>query len=167
MRYRSIEREDLKRLRNWRNRDDIRSVTREYRLLNMVNQEDWLEDISRDKNNEIFIVEIGDSCVWVPIGVCGLCYINWVNRNAEVSIYIGNKKYRGRGLGRKILKFLESKAFKEFNLYKLWAEIFSNNISSIALFKSCGYVEEGRLKRQVFKDGEYQDSVFFSLYWIT
>ena len=158
--YRQIERWDLKLLRDWRNLDEIRSRTREYRLLNMVNQEDWFESMSRNRSNEMYLISLD----FISVGVCGLCNIDWVNRNAEVSVYIGAEYARRGGIGTAALKMLERKAFDEFNLHKLWAEIYSNNPISVALFEKCGYVEEGRLKEQVFKGGQYLDSVFFSLY---
>jgi len=158
--YRQIERRDLGLLRDWRNLDEIRIRTREYRLLNMTNQEDWFENISRDRTNEMYLISID----FIPVGVCGLCHIDWVNRNAEVSIYIGAEYARRGGTGTAALKMLERKAFDEFNLHKIYAEIFSNNMPSMELFKKCGYIEEGRLKEQVFKGGQYLDSVFFSLY---
>ena len=158
--YRQIERGDLGLLRDWRNQEDIRRCTREYRLLNMINQEDWFESISRDRNNEMYLMSID----LASVGVCGLCHIDWVNRNAEVSLYVGPENMRRQGIGAKMLRFLEVKAFDEFNLHKLWAEIFSNNTPSMKLFRKYGYVEEGRLKEQIFKGGKYWDSVFFSLY---
>lgn len=164
LRFRSIEKEDLELLRDWRNKPEIRAWTREYRLLNMLNQNDWFENMSRNRNNEMFLIEIFLNRSWVPIGVCGLCYIDWLNRNAEVSLYIGDGSFRGLGLGKRILKLLEEKAFKEFNLHKLWAEVYSGNGVSVKLFEKAGYIMEGRLKEQVFKNGGYQDSLFFSLY---
>ena len=164
LRFRAIEREDLEQLKTWRNKPGIRAWTREYRLLNMVNQEDWFESMSRNRNNEMLVIEILVDNNWVSIGVCGLCYIDWVNRHAEVSLYIGEHSFRGLGLGKRILGLLEEKAFREFNLHKLWAEIYSGNAASVKLFEKAGYVMEGRLKEQVFKNGEYQDSLFFSLH---
>lgn len=164
LRFRSIEREDLEQLKNWRNNSEIRSWTREYRLLNMENQNDWFKSMSRNKNNEMFLIEILLNNDWTPIGVCGLCYINWLSKNAEVSLYIGESGFRGLGLGKRILKFLKEKAFNELNLHKLWAEVYSGNAASMSLFEKAGYIMEGRLKQQVFKNGKYQDSVFFSLY---
>ena len=44
---RSLEKEDLETLRNWRNSKHIRKSTREYKLLNMINQKNWFESIHR------------------------------------------------------------------------------------------------------------------------
>lgn len=154
-----IERTYLLKMRDWRNNDELRSRTREYSLLNMENQVDWFEKVSRDRNNEMFAIH----CETGFIGVCGLCNIDWVNNNAEVSIYIGSKVHRGKGLGTEVLRLLEEKAFDEFNLHKLYAEIYSNNPVSEALFKRAGYKLEGTLKDHVYKCGEYRDSLMYGL----
>jgi len=154
-----IEKAYLLRMRDWRNDNELRSRTREYSLLNMVNQEDWFEKVSRDRNNEMFAIH----CEAGFIGVCGLCHIDWLNGTAEVSIYIGDSKQRGKGFGTEVLGLLKEKAFDEFNLHKLYAEIYSNNPASIALFEKSGYTLEGTLRKHVYKCGEYRDSLMYGL----
>lgn len=155
-----IEQEDLPQLRDWRNSPEIRLYTREYRLLNMENQQDWFEWVSKDRSTEMFGI-MADK--WL-VGVCGLTNINWVNRTAEISIYVGNPSYQGVGIGFEVLELLKQKAFEEFNLNKLWAEVYSSNTASLELFKKAGYKVEGILKKHVFKQGDYIDSHLFGLW---
>ena len=159
LRLRQIEERDLPRLRDWRNKDEIRECCREYRLLNMVNQREWFQYMSTNRGVEMFGIVRGDSL----IGVCGLCNINWVNRTAEVSLYIGPEELRGQGLGERVLQMLETKAFREFNLHRLWAEVYEFNITSMTLFESCGYEKEGVLRQHIFAQGCYWDSIVYGL----
>lgn len=159
VRLAQLEETYLSKMRDWRNGDDLRSRTREYSLLNMLNQEDWFEKVSRDRGNEMFAIH----CERGFVGVCGLCHIDWLNRTAEVSIYIGPEDCRGKGVGIDTLALLRDKAFNEFNLHKLWAEIYSNNHASIGLFEKAGYTLEGTLRKQVYKCGEYRDSLMYGL----
>lgn len=168
IRLRQLEYEDLESLRDWRNSDEIRGGTREYRLLNLVNQKDWFERVSRDKENEMFGIEVYKKSqhhfgIWELIGVCGLCYINWISRNAEISIYIGNENYRHRGIEVQALGLLKDKAFSEYNLQRLWAEVYAFNEYNIQLLEQSGFVYEGRLRRHVFKLGRYHDSLIYAL----
>ena len=155
---RQIEVEDLPQLREWRNDDQLRRYVREYRLLNMVNQCDWLDYISRSRDVEMFGIEAGD----VLVGVCGLCYINWVNRTAEVSLYAASA-LRDVNIAAQALVLLQHKAFEEFNLHRLWVEIYEFNLGNIELFEKCDYVLEGRLRKHVFKLGKYHDSLMYGL----
>lgn len=158
VRFRQLDVEDLPQLRDWRNDDRLRATTREYRLLNMVNQDDWFDYISRSREVEMFGIEVDGTLV----GVCGLCYINWVYRTAEVSLHVA-PAYQGRGIAAQTLGLLQQKAFEEFNLHRLWAEIYEFNKVSIALFEKCSYVLEGRLREHVFKRGKYHDSLMYGL----
>lgn len=158
VRLRQLEFEDLELLRDWRNSKRLMAYTREYRLLNMVNQQDWFERMSRDHNTEMFGIEAD---MWL-VGACGLTSINWVSRTAEVSIYIGNPDYDEAGI--EVLELLKHKAFDEFNLQKIYAEIYSTNYFKQELFKSSGFELEGILKRHAFKQGVYVDSYMFGLW---
>ena len=42
---RALEKEDLSILKEWRNTLHVRKSTREYKLLNMINQKNWFESI--------------------------------------------------------------------------------------------------------------------------
>ena len=44
---RALEKEDLELLKKWRNDKRTRTHTREYRLLNMINQREWFETIHK------------------------------------------------------------------------------------------------------------------------
>lgn len=167
-----IEREDLRTLKRWRNSDDVRYRSREYRFLNMVNQNDWFESMSRDRNSDMFLIMARDEDSRTlqnkfgtgPIGVCGLCYIDWVNRHAEVSIYIGVKKFRRKGIGSLVLTQLDVRAFGELNLEKLWAEVYELNKPGIALFEKCGYVLVGERKHHVKLGGVSYSSFLYEKY---
>lgn len=167
VRLRELEFADLELLKEWRNSSEVRRRLRQYRLLNMENQIDWFKQMSRDPNAAMFGVEIsndGHGLYWRLVGVCGLCYIDWVGRTAEVSIIIGDEDFRHKGVGTKVLELLKNKAFDEYNLRKLWAEIYSNNYPSEQLFEKCGYEIEGIRQQHVFKEGHYWDSTFYALF---
>jgi len=158
IRLRQIEREDLPQLRDWRNSDKVRNRTREYRLLNMVDKEDWFERISRDRNNEMFGVEILADCNWQLVGICGLCYIAWVNRTAEISIYVVPPYQE---VSQEVLELLRRKAFDEFNLHRLWAETYDFLTEYIQIFENMGFRREGVLRHHAYCLGDYHDSILW------
>lgn len=155
---RAIEESDLSRIRDWRNDECLRSGFREYRLLNMVNQRDWLDHISRSREVEMFGIDFFGGLV----GVCGLCNINWVNRTAEISLFIA-PAHQDKGYALQVLGLLRQKAFKELNLHRLWAETYSFHPAQIARLEKSGYVHEGILREHVFKRGRYHDSIIQGL----
>ena len=86
---RPIEKGDLMELRDQRNR--LMRNFRQWHLLNMINQHDWLERISRSDEHIMMCVEapaVSAVSMCFTVGVVGLTYIDWARRNAEASIYI-------------------------------------------------------------------------------
>ena len=153
-----LEAIDLPQIQRWRNDDRLRHGFREYRLLSLIDQRDWFDHISRSREVEMFGVFLGPEL----IGVCGLCNINWVNRTAEISFYVVPPQ-PGMGLQAQTLELLRQKAFGEFNLHRLGAETYSFRSAQIAQLEKAGYVQEGVMRKHVFKLGEYHDSIIHGM----
>lgn len=160
IRLRAVEKKDLKKLRNWRNDPDVKKFTREYRELSIQNQLQWLESLAKDKNTIMFVVETKKGKL---IGCTGLTYIDWKNRGAEVSIYIGDKKHKGKGYGTDTLKTLMKYGFEELNLHMLFGEIFEYNKANIRLFEKCGFKKDAVLRHRLYRDGKYWNSLIYSI----
>lgn len=158
IKLRAIEESDLTQLRDWRNDDRLRHYFRGSRLLNMVNQHDWLGHISSSPEVEMFGIEADE----VLVGTCGLCYINWVYRTAEVSVYVAPHLWV-TGIAIQALRLLQRKAFEEFNLHRLWTEVYEFHLAKITLLEQYGFVLEGRLREHTFKSGRYYDSLMYGL----
>ena len=160
VRFRAIEREDLRQLRDWRNHPEIRTRTREFRLLSLEHQERWYAALHDDRNTIMFAVEDEAGKL---IGVVGLTYVDWKNRRAEVSIYIGDEVAWGKGYGLDALRTLCGYGFRTANLHKLYAEIFAFNEPSVGLFEKAGFILDGRKRQDQFVDGKYWDTLVYSL----
>lgn len=157
----SVEYADLPLLKEWRNKLMEEGYVRQWKYLNMIDQEEWLKKISYDK--EHIMLTVMDSENEEIIGVVGLCYIDWVRRKAEASIYIGEESRRGKGYGREALCALVDYGFGKLGLKRIWAEIFVNNPGSTRLFKSVGFVHEGTMRSAHFHNGKWIDSEIYSM----
>jgi RimJ/RimL family protein N-acetyltransferase len=156
----SIEAHDLPLLKEWRNELMEAGYVRQWRYLNLLNQEDWFIKIST--TNEDLMLKVLDEDDKI-IGVVGLCYIDWVRRKAEASIYLGEKSVRGKGYGKEALLALVGYGFARLGLNRIWAEIFINNPTSTKLFESCGFVYEGTFRQSHFCNGKWVDSRIYSM----
>ena len=119
---RSLEFEDLSKLRDWRNMEHVKKSTREYRLLNMINQKKWFESIHNTSSNTIMFGIINNKKL---IGVTGLTYIDWKNRNSEISIYFSTKNWQTKPEANEVINLIMEYGFEELNLNRLYVEIFS------------------------------------------
>lgn len=86
------------------------------------------------------------------MGCCGLCYINWVHRYSDLSLYIGKDKcyIDDAGIAEESCKLLFDYAFNELGLNKIWTEIYEFDYKKYDLYKKIGFQQDGFFKRTVF-----------------
>lgn len=159
---REIEEGDLNSIVKWRNDPDILRWLFSYSPLNETKQRRWYEKYMADDTQQTFIIEVKEEKI--PIGTVGLTNIDYKNQRGELTIIIGEKNYRGRGLGGECLNLLVKFAFNEMNLRKIKTLVFSDNEKAIKLYEKCGFVEEGVLKGEIFKDGMYKDVLIMGIW---
>lgn len=160
----AVTREDLPQLMEWRNRPEYRKFFREYRELNIDMQQKWYESkVLNDNTTEMFAIRLNDTSEL--IGCCGLCYINWVHRNADLSLYVGweNAYIDEEGYAEEACKLLFNYGFKELGLEKIWTEIYSFDEKKLNLYKKLGFKIDGELRNQYYYNGQWWNSYMLSL----
>ncbi len=187
---RAIEERDLAQLLAWRNRPELRRYFREYRELNSTQQRAWFDSkVIGDVGTRMFaIVEapegrllgeaqegrlLGEAQAGRLLGVapegrllgaCGLCYIDWVNRTADFSIYIGaDNLYIDQQLAPDAALALISYGFDELGLNRLWSEIYAFDTAKAAFFQQLGFTLDGRHRQTHWAEGAWHDSLYYSL----
>ena len=160
---RAVEREDLKRLLAWRNQPEFRKFFREYRELNMENQSNWFESrVLADEHTRMFsivILKTGEL-----IGACGLCYIDWPNRCADFSIYIGKDGiYIDSEYAVDAAQLMIKYGFDELNLHRLWTEIYEFDEKKKILFKELGFEHEATHISTHWTEGKWVNSLYYRL----
>ena len=74
-----------------------------------------------------------------------------------------DREWRGRGVGSALIQAAIAWA-RDQGLHKLSLEVFAHNTSAIALYRKCGFVEEGhRVKHYRRANGELWDSLIMGL----
>ena len=76
---------------------------------------------------------------------------------AETSVYVASDT-RGTGVGRQLLEALIS-ASEQNGIWTLQAVMFPQNIASVALHQSCGFLEVGRRERIGKLNGVWRDTI--------
>jgi RimJ/RimL family protein N-acetyltransferase len=100
----------------------------------------------------------------IPIGTCGFGRIDWVDRNANIYMSIGEPAYWNKNLGTEASRLLIDYGFKELNFFKIYAGVFEPNIRSWSVAEKDGFVLEGVEKKAIFIDGEYVDARKYRLF---
>ena len=166
IKFRNVEEGDLYSLMTWRN--EHKDMFRQYRLLTMDDQRQWLQELRQDRNRMIFAVyeeaedrEEGMVTMVTEhlIGYCGLYDIDWLHRKADLGIMVG---YRGSGYGTLILNELHRIAFMELNLHRMQLEVFAFN-PALHLYTRAGYREVGRWRHAHFHNGDWHEVILMDM----
>ena len=162
VRLRSLEMDDLPILKMWRNQQHVRKSTREYKLLNMINQKNWFHSIHQNNPPREIMFGVMDKKNNL-VGVTGLTYIDWKNRHAEISIFLSKVGWQKTREACDALQLILKYGFGELNLHRLWVEIFSTMPKNIQLFSKMKFVPEGKLRQKLWRSGKWWDSDIYSI----
>lgn len=79
------------------------------------------------------------------------------NPNGSVELKRLVLQPKGRGLGRAAVRQLKAMAFTQFKAHRFWLDVKALNTRAFDLYRSEGFVEEGRLRESVRVTGEGAD----------
>ena len=83
------------------------------------------------------------------------------NRSIELKRIVLQPK--GQGLGRQCVRLLARMAFRDLGAHRFWLDVRSQNARALHLYRSEGFVEEGRLRDSVTTEGGYDSLIVMSL----
>ena len=86
------------------------------------------------------------------IGLTGIDGIDWIRRQGESYIIIGEHQLHGRGIASEAVRLRTRFAFRELNLHRVYNWIVYDNVGSRRANEKEGYREQGRIPK-VFKRG--------------
>lgn len=98
----------------------------------------------------------------MAVGAIGLHFKTDIFRHCgEVGYWIG-PDFKGRGIATKAVGQIVNMAFSDYNLLRLYAEVFENNVASARVLEKNGFSLEAKLKLAVCKDNCIQNLLVFS-----
>ena len=71
------------------------------------------------------------------------------HRSVELKRLVLTPEDQGHGLGRACVRLLAQMAFRDLGAHRFWLDVKSLNDRALALYRSEGFVEEGRLRESV------------------
>jgi RimJ/RimL family protein N-acetyltransferase len=91
------------------------------------------------------------------IGCVRLWRISRINRNAMLTIFLGERSSWGQGMGTEALRLCLTYAFEELELERVELHVFSFNKRAIRSYEKVGFHEEGIRRGALYRDGDYHD----------
>jgi ribosomal-protein-alanine N-acetyltransferase len=122
--------------------------------------EKWLGMVLSENNPPRFFAITLEYLVIGSIGIVAKSDI--YRKNFEIGYFL-SEKYWGRGIITKTIRAATSYAFKEFDVIRIYAEPFSDNIGSRRALEKAGFTLEAILRKNVIKNGVIKDSCIYSL----
>lgn len=143
--------------------------THQVTIVNYQDQIRWFEhldvDVNAPRNLVLQAVTLDDSYGFherTNFGVFKIFNVDYINRTADVGWDIF-KEFRGRKLGKLLVRAGTSFCFDVLDLYRLNAEILAGNEVSLACALGAGFVKEGMKRNAVHKPDQRVHSVVLGL----
>jgi len=159
---RSVEKADLPNFVKWINDPEVTYYlfmgTRPAHLELLIEQ--WEKEI---RNPNEIVLAIVDKKKDKIIGWTGLYSIRWVAQSAEYRAFIGNKKYWNKGIGTEVARLMIKYGFEKLNLNKVWLGVNASHRGAIRSYEKAGFVKEGILREEIFRNNQYYDAVRMSI----
>lgn len=160
---RALEQADLERCYRWMNDPAIVWTLKSRYPIPFHGEAQWLERaVAPSQTERHFAIERKTDRV--HIGNASIHDIDWVSRAASFGLFLGEPASWNRGFGSDAVRTLVTFAFREMNLNKLRINVFDYNEKAKHVLLSHGFVQEGKLAQEFFRDGAYHDIVILSVF---
>jgi diamine N-acetyltransferase len=108
-----------------------------------------------------FIVEAGTG--YASAGFVILQGCRNPHRSIELKRMVLLPALHGQGVGRQCIQLLAQMAFRDLGAHRFWLDVKALNVRAQALYRSEGFVEEGRLRESVRTDDGYDSLIVMAI----
>jgi len=164
IRFRPVEKDDLKLLHKWENDFELMMYSRS-KPLNFVSMEQierqYDEWMKQDKDIRFIVELIGTN---EPIGLAVIRGQKWGNvKGADLGTYIGKKDLWGKGYGKQITVALLEMCFIFLNMERCQAWSIEYNTRARKTLEACGFKKGGVVRNTSLVNGKKWNSLHFDI----
>jgi [ribosomal protein S5]-alanine N-acetyltransferase len=118
----------------------------------------WLPTVASAEPVTSFAIEADGEAV----GGIGLSMgTDVARRSVEIGYWL-SEDYWGRGIMTEAVAAAAEFGFANLDICRMYAHTFSNNPASARVLEKAGFTFEGRLRKSVFKNGEFLDELIYA-----
>lgn len=160
---RELSREDKESINGWRNDKDLVDLLGSpFRYIDQSVDSAWMESYFSNRSNNVRLA-ICNTANKKIVGVIYLISIDWVSKNCELAILIGDTTHRGKGVGTFAIKSALRHAFLDLNLHRVYLTALEDNRHALNLYRKVGFTNEGTHKESIYKNGKYLNMIQMAL----
>ncbi len=150
---RTVEVSDFSKIIEWHQNDELIYLVGE-RLPKDLDECKSRYLNSKNLINRIYAIEDREGEL---IGEIEMDHINWKEKEAELFIYIGEKKLWGEGYGSDALNTIIDYFFKHKRFKSVYLRVYQQNKRAIRCYEKCGFKKMGILK--IKNQKQYYDNL--------
>jgi RimJ/RimL family protein N-acetyltransferase len=118
----------------------------------------YIENVASDLRSLILAIEVDGKAVG-SIGI--LPKTDVYRKSAELGYWLG-EQYWGQGIMSEAVKAITEYGFKNYNLHRIYADVFENNPGSKRVLEKAGYRHEAIHRKAVIKNGVIMDEYVYA-----
>jgi RimJ/RimL family protein N-acetyltransferase len=122
--------------------------------------QNWLNIIQPENNPPRFFAITIEKQLVGSIGIVSKTDI--YRKNFEIGFFI-SENFWGKGIAPRAIKAALTYAFTNFDIVRIYAEVFSDNVASRRALEKAGLKLEATLKRNIIKNNIIKDSCIYSI----
>lgn len=131
-------------VRNWRNKKAVRRFMLNQHFISKDEHFCWLKNLKKSKDKKFWVVYYQD----ISIGAVYLDQINQKKKSAQIGIYIGEDKYRGKEIGKIVLFNFLKLCFETTRVEILLAKVMKANIVAQKLYQNFFFKPVGAIRME-------------------
>lgn len=131
------------------------------RMLTYDNEKEFIADCN--KNDRLHLFGIVDLNTDELIGNCGLINIEYIDRIAELGIFIGHKEFWSKGHGSDAVCLLLDYGFNILNLNNIMLRVYEYNKRAVGCYEKCGFKIIGKRRKSKLIAGRAYDLILMDI----
>ena len=158
---------DFELIAKWDNQDDIKCFIRpnfKKGEIEDITVESILKGFKVNCNKKIYIILCNNKKIgYISIDTDFLGLYKKDQDSAWIGICIGELDYRGMGISKKAMSYLEEKS-RELNKKRIELGVFEYNEIALELYKKMGYTKIGENKKIIYYNGSWYNDIRMEKY---
>ena len=169
---RTVVQSDIETLRQWRNREDIRSMMKSTSYITEEQQQAWFDSLEDASHVRHFLISYKGEAIGSAT-LTGLSFVSGFTddlENAdeiEPGLYIGHEKYQNNILAFAPSLLICDYCFDELQVKKLTATVNASNKQALSYNLKLGYVEESRFFTDSSEESNATDNSSSKQEWVS
>lgn len=122
---------------------------------------EWMEKDLEKEHNYFFSIRAIEADML--LGFIALFETYWQHGDTMVAIALGEREYWGKGYGTEAMNLILRYVFNEMNLRRVSLIVFEYNPRAIHSYEKAGFVEEGRIRGAMLREGKRWDFIWMGV----